>query len=84
MHLHKEAGRIAIIGSPPGFFITSLQLLLQKQEIRTHDQLVPGSDYLALVEHRGVEPLTSTLRTLRATNCANAPSKLFESRTDTL
>ena len=26
-----------------------------------------------LVEHRGVEPLTSTLRTLRATNCANAP-----------
>ena len=28
VHLHKEAGRIAIIGSPPGFFITSLQLLL--------------------------------------------------------
>ncbi len=26
-----------------------------------------------LVEHRGFEPLTSTLRTLRATNCANAP-----------
>ena len=26
-----------------------------------------------MVEHRGVEPLTSTLRTLRATNCANAP-----------
>ena len=39
---------------------------------------------IILVEHRGVEPLTSTLRTLRATNCANAPSKLFESRTDTL
>ena len=29
-----------------------------------------------LVEHRGVEPLTSTLRTLRATNCANAPYSL--------
>ena len=28
VHLHKEAGRIALIGSPPGFFITSLQLLL--------------------------------------------------------
>ena len=22
MHLHKETGRIALIGSPPGFFIT--------------------------------------------------------------
>ena len=31
VHLHKEAGRIAIIGSPPGFFITSLQFLLLKQ-----------------------------------------------------
>lgn len=28
VHLHKETGRIALIGSPPGFFITSLQLLL--------------------------------------------------------
>lgn len=27
-NLHKETGRIALIGSPPGFFITSLQLLL--------------------------------------------------------
>ena len=26
-----------------------------------------------LVEHRGFEPLTSSLRTMRATNCANAP-----------
>ena len=26
-----------------------------------------------LVEHRGVEPLTSTMRMSRATNCANAP-----------
>ena len=31
VHLHKEAGRIAIIGSPPDFFITSLQFLLLKQ-----------------------------------------------------
>ena len=28
------------------------------------------------MEHRGFEPLTSTLRTLRATNCANAPYSL--------
>lgn len=28
VHLHKEIGRIAMVGSPPGFFITSLQLLL--------------------------------------------------------
>ena len=26
--LHKESGRIAMIGSPPAFFVTSLQLLL--------------------------------------------------------
>ena len=26
-----------------------------------------------VVEHRGVEPLTSTMRMSRATNCANAP-----------
>jgi hypothetical protein len=30
-----------------------------------------------LVEHRGFEPLTSTLRTLRATNCANAPYEVL-------
>ena len=30
-----------------------------------------------LVEHGGFEPPTSTLRTLRATNCANAPSRLI-------
>lgn len=65
-----------MIGSPPGFFITSLQFLPLKQQIRTHDQLVKGSDYIVLVEHRGFEPLTSTLRTLRATNCANAPYSL--------
>ena len=27
-----------------------------------------------VVEHRGVEPLTSTMRMSRATNCANAPN----------
>ena len=35
------------------------------------------SPRLMLVEHRGFEPLTSTLRTLRATNCANAPYHLY-------
>ena len=34
-----------------------------------------------VVEHRGFEPLTSTMRTLRATNCANAP---YSFRTDTI
>ena len=33
----------------------------------------PNGCPFRLVEHRGFEPLTSTLRTLRATNCANAP-----------
>ena len=31
----------------------------------------------AFVEHRGVEPLTSTMRMSRATNCANAPFGKF-------
>ena len=31
------------------------------------------SDCLPLVEHSGVEPLTSSMRTRRTTNCANAP-----------
>ena len=31
-----------------------------------------------LVEHRGVEPLTSTMRMSRATNCANAPNIVDE------
>ena len=35
-----------------------------------------GSDFAGLVERRGFEPLTSTMRTLRATNCANAPNFL--------
>ena len=51
---------------------------------RWHISLVPqGTNFIAkrtsfrmsflLVEHRRFELLTSTLRTLRATNCANAP-----------
>lgn len=59
VHLHKETGRIAMIGSPPGFFITSLQFPQQKQQIRTHDQSAQGSDYIVLVETDGIEPLTS-------------------------
>ena len=31
VHLHKESGGIAMVGSPPGFFITSLQFLPLKQ-----------------------------------------------------
>lgn len=48
MHLHKETGRIALIGSPPAFFVTSLQFPQQKQQIRTHDQSAQGSDYIVL------------------------------------
>ena len=43
---------------------------------------------LTMVEHRGVEPLTSTMRMSRATNCANAPysirSRLRLSRTNSI
>ena len=60
MHLHKETGRIALIDSPPGFFITSLQFLPLKQQIRTHDQSAKGSDYIVLVEARGIEPLSES------------------------
>ena len=63
MHLHKETGRIALIGSPPGFFITSLQFPQQKQQIRTHDQSAKGSDYIVLVGLKGFEPSTSRMRT---------------------
>ena len=33
---------------------------------------ITGSDFC--VEHRGFEPLASTMRMSRATNCANAPN----------
>ena len=38
---------------------------------------LPRRVLFVLVEHGGFEPPTSTLRTLRATNCANAPSRLI-------
>ena len=47
-----------MIGSPPAFFVTSLQFPQQKQQIRTHDQSVQGSDYIVLVEAMGVEPMS--------------------------
>ncbi len=34
---------------------------------------IEGSSKGVLVDDRGVEPLTSALRTRRATNCANRP-----------
>ena len=61
MHLHKETGRIAMIGSPPGFFITRLQFLPLKQEIRTHSLSESSSDLSNVVELTGFEPVISTL-----------------------
>ena len=49
-----------MIGSPPAFFVTSLQFPQQKQQIRTHDQSAKGSDYIVLVELRGIEPLSES------------------------
>ena len=39
-------------------------------------------DPVFVVEHRGVEPLTSTMRMSRATNCANAPYRCLLFGTD--
>lgn len=55
-----------MIGSPPAFFVTSLQFPQQKQQIRTHDQSAQGSDYIVLVDLEGFEPLTSRMRTERS------------------
>ena len=52
-----------MIGSPPAFFVTSLQFPQQKQQIRTHDQSAQGSDYIVLVDLKGFEPSTSRMRT---------------------
>ncbi len=41
--------------------------------LNSHKKNTAGWRCFFVVEHRGFEPLTSTLRTLRATNCANAP-----------
>jgi site-specific DNA recombinase len=43
---------------------------------------VRGSSTGLLVELRGIEPLTSSMRTKRATNCATAPSGVKDSRPD--
>lgn len=48
-------------------------------QILFHDQKKPEGFFRIppdVVEHRGFEPLTSTMRTLRATNCANAPYEI--------
>ena len=55
-----------MIGSPPAFFVTSLQFPQQKQQIRTHDQSAQGSDYIVLVDLKGFEPSTSRMRTERS------------------
>lgn len=47
-------------------------LFLSQTQKRSSQRRI-GSDLHRMVEHRGFEPLTSTMRTLRATNCANAP-----------
>ena len=39
-----------------------------------HDEAGQGSNVTGYVEHRGFEPLTSSMPWKRATNCANAPS----------
>ena len=45
-----------MFGSPPGFAFTNLQCPQYKQYIRTHLRLDKGSDYIDLVETRGIEP----------------------------
>ena len=77
MHLHKETGRIALIGSPPAFFVTSLQFPQQKQQIRTHDQSAQGSDYIVLVDLKRLE--LSTSRISRSVMVLLSPLKLYVS-----
>ena len=48
-----------MIGSPPDFFITSLQFLPKKQQIRTPRQPALGSDLYCLVDVTGLEPVTT-------------------------
>ena len=57
-----------MIGSPPDFFITSLQFLPKKQQIRTPRQPALGSDLYCLVDLKGFEPTTSRMRTERSPN----------------
>ena len=49
-----------------------------------HDVLAAGSSKTVMVELRGIEPLTSSMRTKRATNCATAPIGPYRNRSQTL
>ena len=58
----------------PGMFKGQLyQLPFKLIRSANRPPMLPSSTLRNLVEHRGVEPLTSTMRMSRATNCANAP-----------
>ena len=46
----------------------------KSKEPRMTGNVLPSQRGFLPVEHRGFEPLTFSLRTRRATNCANAPS----------
>ena len=46
----------------------------KSKEPRMTGTVLPSQRGFLLVEHRGFEPLTFSLRTRRATNCANAPT----------
>ena len=56
-------------GSARGGAITQ-----KSKEPRMTGIVLPSQRGFLLVEHRGFEPLTFSLRTRRATNCANAPN----------
>ena len=49
---------------------TRFGLVKYKRQNPNHE----GSNFAVMVEHRGFEPLASTMRMSRATNCANAPN----------
>ena len=68
INLEQRHKGLAEISASLLFFIVS-----DKRQIRTNRLLPKGSDYFDLVEIRGFEPLTYTLRTYRATNCAISP-----------
>ena len=62
-NLEQRHEGLAEISASPSFFIVS-----DKRQIRTNRLLPKGSDYFDLVEIRGVEPLTSYMRSKRSTN----------------
>ena len=65
----KEQDRITAIFRV--HFLFYIRILHEYQRKRTETLYQSFSPFM--VEHTGFEPVTSTLRTLRATNCANAP-----------